>query len=358
MTITNTRRALMFGAAAMALAGPAGAEITVSRRFRAGRPVVLNGPEQVERLSSVLQGDVRAARSTATLVHIPIFRVEIAKQVRKNARTRGIGGASQTSTFVLENVDDAAVQAMTQGLYEQFVAGLRAQGYRVASIEETRADVNLARFFNDRPSPLNGNVADGQSTFYVPQGMSVNPVTGDTRVPQGLGTFGVVGEMSNTAMSLVRAAMAGSIVLMPRFAVGFVDVEASSDRFLGDLGNSASVSGRGAMRLLPEATRVEIFAPTTPGQFRQDWVALTSPLLLSGVDVGPLHDATTDAQRRDALAGQAIAVLGALAGLGGGGTSQYNTNAMTAGPRLAETLMPYLEAVQGQFLLAVRPTGT
>ncbi len=357
MTITTNRRALMLACGAAALAGPVAAQVTNARRFRAGRQMVVADPGQLEGLTDLLQGSLNTPRASTMTVHVPAFRVEVAKQMRKNARTRGFG-ASQTTTFMFENVDDAAMQAMTQRLYDQFMAGLVVQGYRVASMEETRADPNLSRLFNDRPSPLDGDVDGGKSTFYAPQGMSVNVVTGDTRVPGGLATFGVASDMGATGMAVVRSAMAGSMVVMPRYAVGFAEVEASSDRFLGDLGNTASVSGRGGVRLLPEATRVEVFVPKgANSQFNQDWMALSSSLLLAGADAGPIHDATTAAQKRDAVAGQVIGVLGALAGLGTGAVSQYNTSAVTAGPRLTETTEPYLAAVQAHFLTALRPTA-
>lgn len=357
MTMNTSRRALLLGCGAAALAGPAAAEVSNTRRFRAGRQIVVGDASQLESLTDLLQGSLNTARPGSLTVHVPAFRVEVAKQMRRNARTRGFG-ASQTTTFLFENVNDTAMQAMTQRLYEQFMAGLVAHGYRVATMEETRADPNLTRLFNDRPNRLDADVDGGRSTFYAPEGMSVNTVTGDTRVPGGLASFGVAGDMASTGMGLVRAAMAGSMVIMPRYAVGFAEVEASSDRFLGDLGNTASVSGRGGVRLLPEATRVEVFVPKgTNSQFNQDWMALSSSLLLSGADAGPIHDATTDAQRRDAIAGQVIGVLGALAGLGSGAVSQYNTSAVTAGPRLTETTEPYLAAVQSHFLTALRPTS-
>lgn len=357
MTARINRRALMLAGGAMALAGPGSAQVVNARRFRAGRQVVAADAGQLAGLPDLLQGSLNTPRLSSMTVHVPAFRVEVAKQMRKNARTRGFG-ASQTTTFLFENVDDAAMQSMTQRLYDQFMAGLVAHGYTVATMAQTRADPNLARLFNDRPSPLDGNVDGGRSTFYAPQGMSVNILTGDTRVPSGLASFSVASDMGATGMAVVRSAMAGSMIVMPRFAIGFAEVEASSDRFLGDLGNTASVSGRGGVRLLPEATRVEVFVPKgANSQFGQDWMALSSSLLLAGADAGPIHDATTDAQKRDAAVGQVIGVLGALAGLGTGAVSQYNTSAVTAGPRLTETTEPYLAAVQEHFLAALKPTA-
>src|SRR5205085_1182509 len=108
----------------------------------------------------------------------------------------------------------AAASALATGANAQITVSKQFKAGPTAPLAQTQADPNLAKFFNNRPGPINGPSPDGQSTFYAPAGMSVNTIAGDSRLPAGFGAMSIVSAMMTLASGAAKAAQGGLVVMM------------------------------------------------------------------------------------------------------------------------------------------------
>ncbi|MEW5683727.1 MAG: PEPxxWA-CTERM sorting domain-containing protein [Pseudomonadota bacterium] len=301
-----------------------------------------------------LMNKVPAPRGT--LVHIPTFRVEIVREMQKSADTRNLGGsgyAHQMSTWRLDGVNDAELQRLTQALYDQLVADLKTQGYRVATPEETAADPDLRPLMVGRPSGARAPSADGASSFYAPAGLQVVVSAIDMRAakPQGAQAFAAMGAATAAIGQMTkatRAASRGELVLEPKYALGFAELSSSSEGFGGRFAESASVSGKAGLRVIEEGTRIDVIEPKGGG-VTTNAAFLTQTLMLAPQALGAPVNATTAEQRQGAMLGNLVGFAAASSGLSGSSVGM-STRAVPTTPAFAAITEDALSAVQGGLL--------
>ncbi len=202
-------------------------------------------------------------------VAVPVFAVEFIMADNVNAQTSGFGAAGRASSslyYKLLGVGEGDFQAVTNQLYTQFLAQLKASGVEVLEASQVEAAPSYRKL-----------VAAG----------SPAPIKSDTRVmmsPPGLGIYGFAkmgGGNSSSGRSIFGAlsdvgagfaavgaigdtiALAGELdasLIEVRMRVNFVQLSDDNKGFFGRLAGSASASGKA----FPSVDNVMVGVQTGP----------------------------------------------------------------------------------------------
>ncbi len=283
-------------------------------------------------VQAALTSGGKPALFPGSVVHIPTFRVELVTEVSETASTSGFaagGRATQSTTYQLRGVDPAQMTRITQALYDELVASLKAQGYSVATPAQTLADPDLGPMMTGAVGPVSRPSKSGVSSFYAPAGLNVVIDALDPSQPiNSLSGFAGAGEAMKRALVFNRAVVRGITVLQPKYTLGFADLSANTDGFLGRLGDVAAVSANVGLRVEPDSTRWDVLAPAdTRAKQTGGFVAVDTALTVAGAALTPAVNATP-AQQAQGTAFANLLAMGASAYTGSTNTFGANTKAV------------------------------
>ncbi len=342
------RRDWLLGAAGLAAAGgaPRSAHAAEAR------------PKPIASVATAITANNKTVIPPGSVIHIPTFRVEIVSEVSKSAETTGFaaaGSAIQTVTYKLQNLNPLQVQALTQALYDEMVAALKAKGHTVATPDQTRADPDLGPLMAGMVSPAIARSKLGSSVFMAPTGLAVvfEPLD-PSNSPNAMAAFAGAGEMMKRALAANRAVTTRNIVvLQPKYTLGFVGLSSSTEGFGGRLTNVASVSGDVGLRVEPETTRWDVMVPAQ----NRDRIAgillmVNAPLMAAGAALGPAM-ATANAPQAQGMAMANLMGMAASSYTGMQNSYGADTRSVSPSPLFSMVAQQTLSTVQGAMLARV-----
>lgn len=280
-------------------------------------------------------------------VIIPTFRVVFAVKAQGAAHAGGglgsRGSASVHGAYTLNGPDSAAMQAITDAVYERFVTGLKSRGVEVLPFETMPTALRERLLKAGQPAPVEfkRTISRGVSKeyrVYTAKGLPFYTTLHDPI----RGSLGMGAQLSNIgwdALDYVESEMSGEFqatVLRPTFWVEFIDIEASGGMFSqrAQVGGEPGVkiSTESELRLLGPAGLEKKPRPTggtvwvTP-----DWSFGKIPVLGLKRTVQPedsglkgVEDTTSGAV---AALQTATQIIGMLGGIGGGRRDKtFNVN--------------------------------
>jgi hypothetical protein len=278
-------------------------------------PAALASPTLLKRIR---QDDLHGYRK----VVVPFFQVEFTTGSKASSAR---AGASVSQSYALQGLSAEDMQAITDAVYDRFIADLQAKGFTVIPLEEARAaSPNLAKLLAAaKPAPyVSRTEGGGASTFYTPHGAAIYFHQGDPE----LGSMSNVGSRAHwdqpAAAKELDAAVIGA-----RFAVTFVEQTPDNRKFLGMRGSTARVNSQVELSINAVSTHLWAITPKNQPRIVGQPVEpvrfyLAAPLVLSDAPILSVVDTTSaGAKRADAL-GTGISMLM-------GGPHNYKTRAYT-----------------------------
>lgn len=310
-------RSKLFAAASAALlvCAPAAALASWNGAYGPSKPgpavdYTPGAPVSVDLFKRTTKEDVHGYKR----VVIPFFQVQFAVGSKASASR---AGASVSQTYVLDGLTQEQMQAMTDALYDRFVADLTAQGLTVIPLSEALAkSPSLTKVMAEgKPGPLTMKTEGGAtSLFFSAHGAPVYFHQNDPEI----GSLAAIGSRANwnqpEAARELDAALIGG-----RVSISFVEQKTNNRAILGLRGSTARVKSNVDLTIDPTTTHLWVvtprFKPAIVGQpVEPVRYLLTSPLILPHAPISDIRDTTTSSQKRgDALA-DAVSLLA-----GGGG---------------------------------------
>jgi hypothetical protein len=220
-------------------------------------PVFDPGAEPAAIAQSFLDIDNDKALAGVRRVVIPCFRVEFATENSSKAQSSGTAGATAVKADItLTGVTDETRQAVTDALYDQFVAALTASGIEVLPYEALAADAeyqSLGKRLLATPHPVGTQL--GKSVFVGPHGAPTYTSNDDKHLSLGalMGGFGA--QPQNIEPQIAKSLDAA--VLRVTLAVQFAEQKKSGGMFR----NQSAVQSGIRLAYVPELTQVLVVTP-------------------------------------------------------------------------------------------------
>ena len=201
-------------------------------------------------------------------VAVPVFAVEFIMADNVNAQTSGFGAAGRASSslyYKLLGVGEPDFQAVTDKLYTQFLADLKASGVEVVEAAQVVAAPSYRKLVaSGSPAPIKSDTTMVMS----PPGLGIY---GFSRVGGGnsssSGIFGALAGMGAgfAAVGAIGDTMAlggelDASLIEVRMRVNFVQLSDDNKGFFGRLAGSASASGKA----FPSVDNVMVGVQTGP----------------------------------------------------------------------------------------------
>ena len=294
-------------------------------------PVVLDASfkaaDQASKLMTVTESK---ALKGVKKVAVPLFSVEFVIADAQRAETSGFaaaGRASSTLAYTLKGMDPTDFQAITAGLYERFVADLKATGVEVLTPEQLGASPAYKKL---AASGVASPILSSSAITAAPAGLPIygfnKTQTGGTSSGASLfgalsqmgSSFGAVGAILDTATMQQEL---NAHVIEVQMKVNFVQLTNNNKGFLGRLSSTASVDGKVQPSVGSASFRV--YGGSTGGS-----VTLAAPLALDGAAFSEVRKKESSTGEKVGLV--AVAVLGAM--IGGGGSSSRDDMEAVADP--------------------------
>ena len=184
-------------------------------------------------------------------VAVPVFAVEFIMADSVNAQTSGFGAAGRSSSslyYKLLGVGEPDFQAVTDKLYTQFLAELKASGVEVVEAAQVVASPSYSKLVaSGSPAPIKSD-----STMVMsPPGLGIY---GFSRVGGGNSSSGIFGALAGMGAGFAAVGAIGDTVALGgeldaslievRMRVNFVRLSDDNKGFFGRLAGSASASGK------------------------------------------------------------------------------------------------------------------
>ncbi|ESQ77365.1 hypothetical protein [Asticcacaulis sp. YBE204] len=252
---------------------------------------------------------------------LPFFQVELVEQDGTRVEDRKYhANATADSTFKVEGIDDALVQAAVDRLYAQYIDGLKAAGYVIVTDAEADKSEAWGKLKGGlKPSPL---VADtgkrGKSTFYGPSGRGIYIAAGDIRF-SGQGAFaafaGVGNAMAQATQEFHLPTQLQAGVLGIELAVGFVNIKGEGGgKYSNIFGDGAvNIKGDAVMQVIPERSRLWFMSYPGADSGRQELVL--SKVVLPGTN--PILEFKDVTSKKAKIGDAAGMMIGMATGTGG-----------------------------------------
>lgn len=280
-------------------------------------------------------------------VIIPAFRIAFAVKARGAAHAGGglgsRGTASVHGNYTLNGPDNAAMQAITDAVYDQFVAGLKTQGVEIISYDSLPAAPRERLSKAGQAAPLDfkrvaGRNASKEYRVFSAKGLPLYTTMNDP-IRAHLGIGAQLSNIGLDALDFVESEFSGELqatIVRVTFWVDFIDLEAEG----GFFSQRASVSGEPGIKISAESD-VRLMGPTGFEKRPRPmggthWTTANSdfgklPIISLKRTIQPpdsglkgLEDTTSGAV---AAVQTATMVLGMLSGTGGGRKDKtYNVN--------------------------------
>lgn len=260
-----------------------------------------------------------------TKVIMPFFQVQFV--TASQAGATGAGGAHTKMAMRLQGPTPAQMQAITDEVYQSFVADLKAAGLEVVSPEEAKTYSAYSEIMAAaKPS---GEIVKGMnsvtSAFYAPTGMNFYYLP--TMLPDlaGGGSMTAVGNASIVRKEADLMNQSGAAVIGFRAVVDFATLSASNRRGLRALARNAKTKGEAGLLIRPAATQVFLITPNAKAtmidpQSRMR-LELQAPLMIDSEAITGMADNQTSGQKTGQAIGNAISLLG---GVGMSKTKSYD----------------------------------
>lgn len=235
-----------------------------------------------------------------------------------NFMTSGFGGKSKAKSTLI-GIDDATMQKITDSAYKDFVADLKAKGYKVVdhSALEQNAQFAKAKTYENGLEDSSGGLfgTSSKTKFFAPTGYKVRSI-GD--VPGLSGGFA----FDNPLHGVTEYAKQSNVkVLSMVYVLDFANAES-----YGGLSSSSVNVGHG-MTAVPDFTKLTLVRGEM-GTFSNGVGSLTiGQPISSDKSFGEIKNTNSDAYK---AAEVATNVLGTLAGVGSNVTREYDVNAKPA----------------------------
>jgi hypothetical protein len=249
-------------------------------------------------------------------VIIPFFQIQFVVDAQVGAV--GAGGANSKMAMRLKGATPEQMQAITDEVYQSFVADLKAAGLEVVTLEEARAYGPYSEIMNaSKPS---GEIVNGmggvKSAFYAPSGMKFYFLP--TMLPDlaGGGSMTAVGNAQIVRREADLMTQSGAAVAGFRAVVEFATLSASNRRGLRALARNAKTKGEAGLVIKPVSTQVFLITPNAKAtmidpQSRMR-VELQAPLMIDSEAIIDMADNKTSGQKTGEALGNAISLLGGV----------------------------------------------
>jgi hypothetical protein len=268
--------------------------------FAKDEPVFDPGAAPNALAQTFLKVDKPKALADLRRVAIANFRVEFAVENSAKGSSSGTMGASAVKADIkLTGVTDETRQAITNSLYDSFVADLAAAGVEVIAYETLQANKqyqSLGKRLLASPHPVGTQI--GKSVFVGPRGAPVYTTNDDKHLSVGalMGGFGA--QPQNIEPQIAKALDAA--VLRVNLAVQFAEQKASGGMFR----NESSVDTGIRLAFVPKLTQILVVTPTS-GKAR---VTLEKLVAIQD-DVITVNDATKGSEKTAEAIGNVITGL-------------------------------------------------
>jgi hypothetical protein len=329
-------RGFALGVVFVLLSGPAFARDDVPVFDPAAAPAAL--------AQTFLKVDKPKALADVRRAAISNFRVEFAiESSAKGSSSSTMGATAVKSDVSLTGVTDEDRQAITDALYDDFVADLAAAGIEVLPYDVLKADKqyqSLGKRLLASPHPVGTQV--GKSVFVGPHGAPVYTTNDDKHLSVGalMGGFGA--QPQNIEPAIAKSLDAA--VLRVLMAVQFAEQKASGGMFR----NQSSVESQVLLAFVPKLTQVLVVTPKS-GKAR---ITLEKPVLIPD-QVFTIRDAQSGGEKT------AQAVGNAITGLMTGITRKVRKLDVIAEPAsYTQGLQRYGAALDGAMAHTIRPAST
>ena len=186
-------------------------------------------------------------------VAVPVFAVEFIMADNVNAQTSGFGSAGRASSslyYKLLGVGESDFQAVTDKLYSQFLAELKASGVEVVEAAQVVAAPSYRKLVaTGSPAPIKSDTTMTMS----PPGLGIY---GFAKMGGGNSSSGrsIFGALSNVGAGFAAVGAIGDTIALAgeldaslmevRMRVNFVQLSDDNKGFFGRLAGSASASGK------------------------------------------------------------------------------------------------------------------
>ena len=282
--------------------------------------------EQAGKLLKVAEGQ---ALKGLKKVAVPLFSVEFVTADSERAENSGFGNVGRSSAsvaFQLKGVEEPDFAAITQALYNGFVADLQAAGLEVLTQEQVAASPTYRKLAaGGVPSPIKSSDA----ITLAPAGMAIY---GFNKVQSGGSgssskLFGALAQMGS-GFSAVGAAMDGPAVqqelgaalLEVQLKVSFVQLNNLSKGFLGRLSGSSQVAYE--VRPMVASATFSVQSGTRGS------LTLTQPLALDKAAIAEVRTVPTSTAEKAGLV--AVAILSVA--IGGNSSTSSDAKEAVADP--------------------------
>jgi hypothetical protein len=201
--------------------------------------------------------DTRALKGI-TRVAVPVFAVEFITADNVSAQTSGFAAAGRATSslyYKLLGVGEPDFQAITNTLYAQFLADLKASGVEVLGSEVLKASPTYAKLV---ASGAPGSIVNDASMQMSPTGLGLYGFAkmGGGNSAKSKGVFGALSDLGAgfSAVGAIGDTIAlsqelGASLIEVRMRVSFVQLSDNNRGFLGRLSGTASTSGQTAPRI-------------------------------------------------------------------------------------------------------------
>jgi hypothetical protein len=283
-------------------------------------PTALASPALFKRIR---KDDLHGSRKIVA----PFFQVEF---VTGSKASSVRGAASVSQTYSLTGLSPLDMQAITDALYDRFVADLTAQGFTVIPLDQAKAaSPSLTKLLSSAKSaPYTDKVADGgTASFFTPHGMPIYFHQGDPE----LGGMANVGSRAHWDQPAAAKELDATLI-GARFAVTFVEQTTHDKAILGFRGSNARVNSNVDLSIDAVSTHMWVTAPKNQARLVGQPVepvrfVLASPLILPDDPIVSAAESTTASQKRGDAAGLAVGML-----LGGGYNAKTKAYTVTVDP--------------------------
>jgi hypothetical protein len=276
------------------------------------------------RASSLLKAVEPAVLKDVRRVALPLFTVEFVIADSQQASTSGFGAAgraTQSTSFTLKGVGEPDFQAITDTLYTDLVAQLKAAGIEVLPREQLLASPTYKKL------AAAGVASPVRSDSAITVAAGGLPIYGFSKVQGGGsgsgGLFAALSSLGNTA-GAIGAAMdtaelnkeLGAAVVEVQLRVHFVQLTNDNKGFLGRLSSTASVTAKAYPSVQAATFHVQSGTRGT--------LTLQNPLMLDA-------SAITEVRKAPTTTGEvAGAVLAGLIRMASGSKDSSGSDAMEA----------------------------
>ena len=249
-TLRPLARSLIAATLLAGLAAQAKDETTPLRVDAAFDPAAVAG-------SAFEVADTRALKGI-TRVAVPVFAVEFITADNVSAQTSGFAAAGRATSslhYKLLGVGEPDFQAITNTLYTQFLADLKASGVEVLGSDVLKASPTYAKLV---AAGAPGSIVNDTSMQMSPPGLGIYGFAkmGGGNSAKSKGLFGAMSDLGAgfSAVGAIGDSIAlsqelGASLIEVRMRVSFVQLSDYNRGFLGRLSDTASTSGHTAPRI-------------------------------------------------------------------------------------------------------------